>query len=139
MKKYSNLFNKIVEIEKLFDAWYAFRKGKRKRYDVQAFERRVEENLFKLKRDLESKKYSHGLYDSFYVFDPKVRHIRKANVKDRLVHQALNTALSEVYEPKLMYHLYSARIGKGTHKAVKALREMTLRVSKNNTIKCFGS
>ena len=46
MKISKNLFDEIISPEQLFEAWRVFRKGKRKRKDVQEFERRVEENVF---------------------------------------------------------------------------------------------
>ncbi len=138
MKISKNLFDEIISHEQLFEAWRVFRKEKRKRKDVQEFERRVEENVFQLHRELKAKTYKHGPYHSFFICDPKVRHIRKAGVRDRLVHQSVHTALTQVYEPKLIHHLYSARVGKGTHRAVKALREMARKVSQNNTRYCWG-
>ena len=116
----------MISPEHLFNAWKLFRKGKRKRRDVQEFERHVEENIFKLHRELKTKTYKHGSYHSFFVYDPKVRHIRKASVRDRLVHQSVHSALTPVFEPKFIHHLYSARIGKGTHRAVNALRQFYL-------------
>ena len=113
-------------------------KGKRKRRDVQEFERYLEENVFELHRELLSQEYQHGSYASFYVHDPKVRHIRKAYVRDRLVHQSLYTEFTEVFEPKFIHHLYSSRKGKGTHVAINALRKMTWKVSRNLTRPCWS-
>lgn len=138
MTTYKNLFQEMTSPERLFDAWFAFRKGKRYRKDVQEFGAQVEENIFQLYRDLKGKRYQHGPYHSFFICDPKVRHIRKACVRDRLVHQAVHTALSEVFEPKFIHHLYSARVGKGTHRAVNALRQMSRKVSHNHTRNCWG-
>jgi RNA-directed DNA polymerase len=98
----------------------------------------LRKNVFELHRELKAKAYKHGPYHSFFICDPKVRHIRKACVRDRLVHQSVYTVLTQIFEPKLIHHLYSARIGKGTHRAVKALREMALKVSRNNTRHCWG-
>ena len=138
MEKVSNLFETTVSLERLFESWFLFRRGKRRRRDIQNFERHLEVNIFKLHRNLVSKAYSHSKYTSFYIHDPKLRHIRKACVKDRLVHQAIYTSLTDICEPKLYYHTYSARVGKGTHAAVKALKAMTCKVSKNNTGSCWG-
>ncbi|MBI2011417.1 RNA-directed DNA polymerase [Candidatus Daviesbacteria bacterium] len=57
-------------IDNLFQAWNEFRKGKKKRADIQAFERNLEDNLFSLYEMLKSKTYRHGDYFSFYVNDP---------------------------------------------------------------------
>ena len=80
----------MVSVESLLNAWDEFKKrGKRKKRDVQVFELRLEDNLFRLHRDLKNKRYKHGQYVGFYIRDPKVRHIHKAGVRDRIVHHAL--------------------------------------------------
>jgi len=138
MKKYPDLFARIVSAESLFNAWRLFRRGKGQRKDVQLFERHLEKNIFELHRELVSKTYQHSAYSSFFIHDPKVRHIRKACVRDRLVHQAVYTVLTEIFEPRFIHHLYSSRIGKGTHKGVLALKSATLKVSKNNSRRCWA-
>lgn len=138
MKKYPDLFARIVSAESLFNAWRLFRRGKGQRKDVQLFERHLEKNIFELHRELVSKTYQHSAYSSFFIHDPKVRHIRKACVRDRLVHQAVYTVLTEIFEPRFIHHLYSSRIGKGTHRGVLALKAATLKVSKNNSRRCWA-
>lgn len=128
----------MTSVERLFNSWRLFRQGKAQRSDVQEFERNLEKNIFQLHRDLRSKTYKHASYNSFYIQDPKVRHIRKACVRDRLVHQAVYSILEEIFEPKLIHDLYSARVGKGTHAGVNALVRMARKVSKNNTKPCWA-
>lgn len=77
-------YSNLISIENIFQAWSEFRKGKSKRFDVQEFERHLEDNLFNLQESLENKTYRHGEYQSFYVQDPKQRHIHKARVEDRV-------------------------------------------------------
>ena len=105
---------------------------------MQHFERDLEKNIFQLQRDLEAKTYRHGRYCSFFVHDPKVRHIRKAGVRDRLVHQVVYTALMRVFEPSFINEVYSSRHGKGTHAGVDALRRACRKVSRNNTRPCWA-
>ena len=137
MKTYTNIFEEMTSLERLFDSWQKFRRGKTKREDVQLFERNLEINVFQLHRELRVQTYRHGPYKEFFVHDPKVRHIRKACVRDRLVHQSVYTSLVQIYEPKFIFHSFSCREGKGTHKALKHLKRMVLKVSKNNTKPCF--
>jgi len=70
-----NLFNEIIDLENLFLAWREFRRGKRGKFDVQIFERNLEDNLFILHQELKSGTYRHGDYTSFYITDPKLRKI----------------------------------------------------------------
>jgi retron-type reverse transcriptase len=131
-------FEQITSIEALFAAWEIFQKGKRGRRDVQGFWRRLEGNIFSLRRELLSGAYKHGAYESFFVHDPKPRHIRKAKVRDRVVHQALYTVLNELWEPRLIHDVYSARVGKGTHYGVNRLSMMLRQVSRNSTRSCWA-
>lgn len=134
---HNNIYPRIITLESLFGAWEEFAKGKRKKRDVIIFERFLEDNLFALYKELGGKTYKHGSYKSFYVRDPKVRHIHKAFVRDRVVHHLMSNVLEEVFEPVFFSHSYSCRRNKGTHKAVKAFVKLSRKASKNNTSRLF--
>jgi RNA-directed DNA polymerase len=131
-------FCQITSPEALHNAWQLFSKGKQKRADVQHFWLRLERNILALHRDLARGEYQHGPYESFFITDPKRRHIRKACVRDRIVHQALHTALSELYEPILIHDVYSGRVKKGVHSGVNSVAAMIRQVGKNNTRPCWA-
>ena len=131
-------YSKLISIENLFQAWEEFKKGKRKKRDVQVFERHLEDNLFDLRQKLVTKTYHHGSYHQFYVNDPKRRHIHKAQVTDRVVHHLLYKYLYNLFDKTFLYDSYSCRIGKGTYKAVKRLEKLTRIVSKNYTRDCWA-
>jgi RNA-directed DNA polymerase len=134
----TTIFDEMISPERLFEAWYEFRKGKGNRRDVQEFGRHAEKHIFRLHRELASGAYRHSSYESFFVHDPKRRHIRKACVRDRLVHHSLHMTLRQIYEPRLYSGVYSNRIGKGTHRAVDALQRAVWKVSKNLTRPCWA-
>ncbi len=131
-------YSELISIENLFQAWKEFRKGKRKRPDVQKFERYLEDNLFSLHQALSNKTYCHGGYHSFYVQDPKQRHIHKASVRDRIVHHLLYQFLYEAFDKSFIFDSYSCRLGKGTHKAVLRLENFARTVSKNYSKSCWA-
>lgn len=131
-------YSSLISIENLFQAWEEFRKGKRKKFDVQVFERNLEDNLFALYRALKNKSYKHGGYFEFYVNDPKRRHIHKAEVADRIVHHLLYKYLYEAFDKTFTFDSYSCRIGKGTHKSVDRLEKFIRIVSKNYTKDCWA-
>ncbi|MBU1910810.1 reverse transcriptase/maturase family protein [Patescibacteria group bacterium] len=137
MKAYRNLFGNITSKETLFIAWEEFRKGKQARKDVQEFERRLEQNLFALHRELATGTYRHKPYSAFTICDPKQRRIHKASVRDRILHHAVFSVLNPVFEPTFIAHSFSCQKGKGTHKAVNALDRMLRSVSRNGTRSCF--
>jgi len=91
------------------------------------------DNILKLQGELVDKKYRHGSYYAFKINDPKPRDIHKAKVKDRIVHHAIYRLLYPYFDKKFVYDSYSCRIDKGTHRAINRFRELSRRVSKNNT------
>lgn len=126
-------YKEIISPANLFRCWDEFKREKRKKADVQQFERYLEDNIFSLHEDLATKRYRHGPYHRFHIHDPKHRVISKASVRDRLVHHVLWRALSEVFEPTFIYHSYASRLERGTHLAVTNVSEALRRVSRNYT------
>ncbi len=137
MKTYQNLFDTIISPENLFQAWDAFKVGKRNKKDVQLFEWNLEENIFKLHRDLKSKVYKHSSYYTFNIADPKPRNVHKAHVRDRIVHHAIFQVLNPIFEGGFIPTSFSCRLGYGTHKGVRVLQDVLRKVSRNGTRKCF--
>lgn len=118
MKFARHLFEKISSLVHIFHCWDHFKRGKRKRKDIQHFERHLEDNIFQLQNDLLTLRYKHSTYDQFYVSDPKQRCISKATVQDRLVHQIVYDILTTVFDKKFIFHSLSSRLEKGTHPAL---------------------
>lgn len=69
--------------------------------------------------------------------DPKLRHIHKATVADRVVHYLLYKFLYGLYDKTFIYDSYSCRLNKGTHKAVERLVYFTRKISRNYTQSCW--
>jgi len=130
-------FEEIISLENLFSAWREFLVGKKKKKDVQEFSRNLADNILSLHDDLANKTYCHGGYKSFYVTDPKLRHIHKASVRDRLLHHAVYRILYPFFDKIFIADSYSCRLGKGTHKAINRFKRMIYIVSKNNTRTCW--
>ena len=137
MKSHGDIFEKIISPDNLFSAWDEFYKDKKKKEDVQHFEFELEQHVFQLHRDLKSQKYKHGPYSDFYICDPKVRHIYKASVRDRVLHHAIFKVLNPIFEPTFIQNSFSCRTHKGNHKGVLALETMIRKASKNYSESCF--
>ena len=137
MKIYKNIFKNIISLENLFSAWDKFKSDKQKKQDVQRFEWQLEENIFKLHRDLKYHRYKHGAYTSFYIQDPKQRHIHKATVRDRVLHHAVFAVLNSIFEPTFISNSFSCRVNKGTHKGIDILDKITRQVSGNAFKPCL--
>jgi len=125
-------YNDIISTENLLEAWSDFLVGKRKRLDVQDFERRLMDNLLFLKEDLITKNYRHSLYKAFKITDPKPRDIHKATVRDRLLHHAIYRKLYPFFERTFIADSYSCRNKKGVHKALARFTKFARMVSRNH-------
>ncbi len=137
MKIYKNVFENIISLENLFLAWDKFKSDKQKKRDVELFEWHLEENIFKLHRDLKYHRYKHEAYTSFYIHDPKQRHIHKATVRDRVLHHAIFVVLNSIFEPTFISNSFSCRVNKGTHKGIDILDKTIRQVSSNSFKPCF--
>ena len=97
------------------------------------FEMDLEQNIFRLHRELISKTYRHGPYRCFWICDPKLRRIHKATVRDRVLHHAVFRILNLVFDPTFIPTSFSCRLGRGTHRGVMAVEKMLRGVSRNYT------
>jgi len=101
------------------------------------FEFNLEDNIFQLYQELRNKTYKHSKYTSFYIQDPKLRHIHKATIHDRIIHHLISKYLNQIYDKTFIFDSYSCRLNKGTHKAVNRLKKFSLKQSKNNKINFY--
>jgi RNA-directed DNA polymerase len=138
MKIYKNLFEQIISAENLFLAWDKFKNGKINKKDVRLFEWNLEDNIFRLHRDLKNKTYKHGIYHSFNISDPKPRNIHKAQVRDRILHHAIFQILNPIFEPSFISASFSCREGYGTHKGVQYLQNTLRKATQNGRVSCFA-
>ena len=135
--KLAKSYNDIISVRNLLEAWIDFLKGKKDKVDVQYFATHLMDNIIALHLDLVNKTYQHGGYESFFINDPKRRHIHKASVRDRLLHHAVYRILYPFFDKTFIADSYSCRNEKGTHRAINRFRGLFYRVSKNNTRTCW--
>lgn len=132
------LFYDVISLENLLAAWKEFRKGKRTKRDVAAFELRLEDNLFALHRELVSDVWKPDPYIPFYKEDPKLRLIHKASVRDRVLYQAVFRSLYTLFDEGFIHDSYSSRNGKGTHRGVKRFEVFARKVTANYRTQGFA-
>jgi retron-type reverse transcriptase len=135
--KLSHKFEDIVSIDNLLNAWKEFIKGKRNKKDVQEFNLYLINNILSLHQELINYNYKHGGYQAFKIYDPKLRDIHKAAVRDRLVHHAIYRILYPFFDIIFIPDSYSCRLRKGTHKAINKFHSFSYKVNKNNTKTCY--
>ena len=130
-------YNDIISLENLCQGWQEFVVDKKSKMDVQQFERNLMEHIVELHEALVNKTYCHGGYESFYITDPKRRHIHKASVRDRLLHHAIYRVLYPFFDKTFIADSFSCRNEKGVHKALDRFRTLARVVSKNHTRTCW--
>lgn len=126
-------YDDIISADNLLEAWREFRRDKKEKRDVQAFEYGLIENIGVLQVELALGLYRHGPYTHFRISDPKPRDIHKASVRDRLVHHAIYRILYPLFNATFINDSYSCRVNKGTHRALHTFRKYAYRASKNHT------
>lgn len=120
-------------MENLLGGWREFRRGKTSKEDVQKFAFHLEDNLFDLHERLVNKEWKADPYIAFYIRDPKLRHIHKATVRDRVFNQSVFRILYPIFDPTFIHHSYSCRVKKGTHKGFAGMESSIRKVTQNHT------
>src|SRR3989344_1092267 len=130
--KFTHKYNDIVSIDNLLEAWKEFIIGKKKRKDVQEFERDLMANIMNLHNDLVVMSCRHYGYEAFKISDPKPRNIHKASVRDRVLHRALYRFLYPFFDRTFISDSYSCRYDKATYRAMDKFRKFFYKISENN-------
>ncbi len=118
-KKYRNLFDSIVEIDNLRDAYKkAVKGGNRYTAGHLNFKENLEVNLYILQQQMINETYNIGEYYMFKVYEPKVRIINSLPFRDRVVQHAINNIIEPIFEKTFYSTSYACRKNKGTHKGV---------------------
>lgn len=119
-KTIRNQFNKYLTYEKLMEAHNKSKKGKGYRKELIKFNLKQEEYIMWLLEELQTKKYKHGGYTTFYVTEPKLRKIEKSRYIDRIVHRWLvDNFLEPAFVPQFIPTSFACIKNKGMHKACK--------------------
>lgn len=123
-KRHDGLWPSLIAFSNLDHAADLARRGKRNRPSVMRFEINRENELWRLRHELETRTYRPGPFRAFEIRDPKPRLISAAPYRDRVVHHALCQILTPIFEPSFIFHSYGSRVGKGTHAAVRRAHEL---------------
>ncbi|MCP5049828.1 MAG: RNA-directed DNA polymerase (Reverse transcriptase) [bacterium] len=116
------LYRDITDFQNLYNSFKKAFKGKKKNPEAARFHLDLEKNLFKLKEELLTHRYTPGKYRYFKIRDPKERVISEAPFPDRVVHHAFVGVIEPLFEKIFIPGSYACRKGKGTHKAVLQAR-----------------
>ena len=124
MRRHGNLWDKIISLDNLYEAYRAARRGKRWQKKVQRFERDTIGNLLQLQIELDTQRFTTSSYRTKKVYEPKERDIFILPFyPDRIVQHALLQVLIPIWDPMFIEHSYACRPGRGMHMASKKAME----------------
>jgi retron-type reverse transcriptase len=124
MKRYGNLWDKLISWDNLVLAAKKAQRGKRRRPDVQAFNFWQEKELLKLQHELITDTYRPGEFVTHWIYEPKARLISAAPYRDRVVHHALMNILEPILNRYFHPDSYACRSDKGSHAAADRLQSL---------------
>ena len=114
MKRYGNLFPKIVEMDNLFLAERRARAAKGWMRAVQVFELNLENNLRHIRNSLINHTFTTSPYRTKYAYYPKFREIFIVPfAPDRIVQHALMAVVEPIWDSILIDNTVSCRKGRG--------------------------
>lgn len=123
MKRYGDLYKRIVSIDNLHLAYTKARRNKGKRKEILDFEVQSNQLLLELQQRLITKTYKTSKYYTFSIFEPKERIIYKLPFyPDRIVHHAIMNILEPIWVSTFIKNTYSCVKGRGIHAAVKDIK-----------------
>ncbi len=136
MKRYGNLYEKIISKENLILADERARKGKIGTYGVKCHDKNKSPNIEKLHEELKNKTFKTSEYHIFTIKEPKERQIyRLPYFPDRIVHHAVMNIMEPIWVKCMTADTYSCLKDRGIHGAMRNL-ENALK-DKANTKYCL--
>lgn len=119
----SILFDEIFSWKNIEKAYKDSLKGTGK-FNVEAmkFQRNETVNLMRLRQSLYNGTYHFSGYDTFKIYEPKVRIINAPHYQDKIVQLAMNNILKDIFEPSFIKESYACMENRGTHAAVEQVQ-----------------
>ena len=141
MKRFGNLWNKIISLDNLRLAENKARYGKSNSYGVKKFDKEGDrdEKLLSIQKSLIDKTYKTSEYTVFKVYEPKEREIyRLPYYPDRIVHHAILNILEPIFTKTFTYNTYSSIPGRGLSKCAERVHKIIWRYkSKQKRLYCL--
>lgn len=124
MKKWRNLFDKIVDLDNIILAHHNARKNKTSRENVKKVDKDVIGHCKKIQEMLINETYVTSEYTTFKLREPKERLIFKLPYyPDRIIHHAIMNILEPLWLNQMIEQTYSCIKKRGIHKALRDIRK----------------
>lgn len=113
MKRASNLYQKIADIENLELAFWKAQRGKSGKNEVKRFRENLHENLSEIREEFLGGNVTLGNYHYFTIYDPKERIICAADFRERVIQHAVVNICEPYFEKYQIFDSFACRKGKG--------------------------
>lgn len=125
MKRVNNIYNEIVNIERILNMYdKRIRINTKNKVKLSRFEYNYVSNIVYIKNVLEDKSYTPGRYNIFIIKEPKVRLIMSQNIIDKIINHVVSEYfLVRVFDNTLIRENVATRSGKGTHYGIRLLKK----------------
>ena len=122
MKRYGNLYERIIDIDNLRQAERKARQGKKNNKGIAIFDTDPEGFLRQLHDDLAEGRFHTSQYSTFIIHEPKERLIyRLPYYPDRIVHHAILNIMEPIWVATFTADSYSCIKGRGIHRCAAKL------------------
>lgn len=121
-KRHKHLFERIVAMDNLREAYRLTARGKRGTYAYLEYKEHAEPRLAELHAALSAGTYTPEPPREFMVYEPKARSISALAFADRVAQHALCRVIGPIFDHVLMGRCYACRDGRGTHAGVRAVQ-----------------
>lgn len=121
MKRYGNLYERIISLDNLYLAELKARKGKKNRKEIIQFINNLNENILEIHKSLINTTYKTSNYSHFVIYEPKKRELSALPYKDRVVHHAILNYLEPILVKTFISQSYSCIKHRGIHKCLNDL------------------
>lgn len=116
MRRYGNLWDKIIDKNNLKVAFKKARRGKTWQRKVRRIEKHLDYFIDKLHASLVEGTYRTSKYKNKVIYEPKMRTIYILPFfPDRIMHHAIMNVLEPIWDGMLIETCYACRKGKGQH------------------------
>jgi len=124
MKKYINLFSKIIDEDNFRNAYINAITGKRHYKEVIEIEKNRDEYLKNLRQEVINETYEVSDYEIFERYSGgKLRTISKLPMRDRIVQHAIMRIIEPLFRETFILDTYSSIKGRGMHNALKRVKK----------------
>lgn len=133
MKRYGNLYERIISIPNLELADAKARKGKLRSYGVKQHDRNRAANIATLHKSLKEKTFKTSDYTVFKIYEPKERVIhRLPYYPDRIVHHAIMNVLEPIWLRTFTRNTYSCIKRRGIEGCARQVERIIKRYEGSN-------